>query len=80
MANGEKFQSRAVTLTQIRKCLMTELSPDIFICYDIFEFQVPRLPFFESLYLQTHRQMDTHTHTQKHADEYSIVEVDKLQL
>ena len=29
---------------------------------------------------QTHRHTDTHTDTQTHADEYSIVAVDKPQL
>ena len=50
-----------------------ELVRAIFICYKIFEFQVPRLIiFFELSCLQTHRQT--------HADEYSIVAVDKPQL
>ena len=52
-----------------------KLIQDIFICYNIFEFQVPRLIIFLVIVLP-----DTQTDTQTHADEYSIVVVDKPQL
>ena len=47
-----------------------ELIRNIFICYNLFEFQVPRLIF---LSYRAYRHTDRHTHTQTHADEYSIM-------
>ena len=54
-----------------------ELVRAVFICYNIFKFQVPRSIIFRVIMLT-----DTHTHTdtQTHADEYSIVPVDKPHL
>ena len=63
-----------------------KLIQDIFMCYNIFEFQVPSLIIFRVIMLtdtetdNRHRDRQTHTHTQTHADKYSIVAVDKPQL
>ena len=49
-----------------------ELLLDIFICYNIFEFQVPRLIIFIVLTdTQTHSQLDTHTHTHTHTHRHA---------
>ena len=60
-----------------------ELIRDIFIYYNIFKFQVPRLIIFGVIMLtdtHTHRHTHTHTHRKTHNDEYSIIAVDKPQL
>ena len=47
-----------------------ELIQDTFVCYNIFEFQVPRLIIFLSYrahrHTHTHRDRHTHTHTHTH--------------
>ena len=75
--NGDKFQSRAVTLTLIRLCPLSNLS-DIFLyttTYSNFMFLDQLL--FELSCKNTHGHMHTHTHTNTHthrdSDEYSIV-------
>ena len=57
VVNEEKFQSHAVTLTE--ECPILNSSLDIFICYNIFKFQVPRV------LVLTDTQTDTNTKTHK---------------
>ena len=85
----EKISKSCCDLDLDRTMPYVELVRAIFICYNIFEFQVPRLIIFGVIVLtdtqtdrhqDTHTQTDTKTHTQTHADEYSIVAVDKPQL
>ena len=79
LVNGEKCRDLDLDPTMPD----VELIRDIFICYDIFEFQNPRF-FFELSCLQAHRQQDRQTdrptHTQTHVNGYSIFAVDKPKL
>ena len=67
--NGEKFQSRAMTLTLVRRCPISNL-PKIFsytMMYSNFMF-IKRLPFELSC-----KNTETRKHTHTDSDEYSIV-------
>ena len=46
VVNGEKFQKSCCDLDLDRTMPNVELILDIFICYNVFEFQVPRLIIF----------------------------------
>ena len=42
VVNGEKFQSRAVTLTLVRRCPISNLSEIFFIYYDALKLRIHR--------------------------------------
>ena len=82
VANREKFQSYAVTLTLIGQNPMSN-SSEIFLCTAIcssFKWIQPIFFQLSCTQAHTHRHTDTktHRHTDKH--EYSIVLFDKPQL
>ena len=69
--NGEKFQSRVMTLTLVRQCPLVRI---IFIFYNVFKFHVPRsISYGAKTHSETHRRTHTHTDAYKDSDEYSIV-------
>ena len=61
--NREKFQSRTVILTLVRRCLISKLVRVIFIYYNVFKFHVlGSIPFSVIV------QKDGNTETQKHGN------------
>ena len=80
VVNGEKFQSKAETLTLIGQCPMSNSSELFSYTRICSSFKRIESLFFELSCTQTHTQTETQTETQTDGDEYSIVAVDKPQL
>ena len=66
VVNEEKIQSHAVTLTE--ECPIFNSSLDVFICYHIFEFQVPRVIVLTDTQTDRHQHQNTQKDIQTHAE------------
>ena len=71
--NGEKFQSRAVTLTLVWQCPISNL-PEILSYTTMYSnFMLLDRLLFELLCKNTETHTRTHTHTHTHSEEYATI-------
>ena len=75
VVNGEKFQSPTVTLNLIRQCPLSNLSEIVLYTTRYSNFMFLHGLLFDFI-VQKHTQ--THTHTQRDSDEYSMVAFCKI--
>ena len=75
--NGEKFQSRAMTLTLVRRCPISNFSK-IFSCTTIYSnFMIIDILLFELPCKNTETQKHGNTETHTDSDKYSIIAFSK---